>query len=82
MKIKAASPSTLPSVPGAGPAVAVTDAGAAAAAPIAPISSTPNPSPAASPAIRCPRRVSTSDSRESTPISIITNRNSIITAPV
>ena len=38
--------------------------------------------PAAMAATRCPRMVSTSESAESTPISISTNRNSIITAPV
>ncbi|CFS02754.1 Uncharacterised protein [Mycobacterium tuberculosis] len=43
---------------------------------------TPNPTPVSTAATRCPRSVSFSDSAESTPISISTNRNSIITAPV
>jgi hypothetical protein len=42
----------------------------------------PKPTPATTAATRCPRSVSTSDSAESTPISISTNKNSIITAPV
>ena len=38
--------------------------------------------PATAAASRWPRIVSTSDSRELTPISIMTNRNSMRTAPV
>ena len=43
---------------------------------------TMNPAPSSAAAKRCPRIVSTSESEESTPTSISTNRNSIITAPV
>ncbi|SLH54216.1 Uncharacterised protein [Mycobacteroides abscessus subsp. abscessus] len=50
--------------------------------PIPAISSSPNPIPTTVAAMRCPRKVSRSDSAESTPTSISTNRNSIITAPV
>src|SRR3954452_7879284 len=50
--------------------------------PIPAMSRTPKPTPVTIAAMRCPRMVSTSDSDRSTPISITTNRNSIITAPV
>ncbi len=42
----------------------------------------PKPSPATTAATRCPRIRSTRDSEDSTPMSITTKRNSIITAPV
>ena len=50
--------------------------------PMPAMSRTPKPSPARIAATRWPRMVSTSDCVESTPISIRTNRKSIITAPV
>src|SRR5882757_473851 len=42
----------------------------------------PKPSPASMAAMRCPRMVSISESAESTPTTMSTNRNSIMTAPV
>jgi hypothetical protein len=45
-------------------------------------SSAANPRPATTAQNRCPRIVSTSESDESTPTSMSTNRNSIMTAPV
>ncbi len=47
-----------------------------------PIRSSPNPTPITIALTRCPRSVSTKESEESTPTSIRTNRNNIITAPV
>ena len=77
-KISAAKPSTLPLalalVSPAKPPVA--------ALPMAAISRMPKPIPVITAATRWPRSVSFSDSAESTPISISTNKNSIITAPV
>src|SRR5664280_113587 len=52
------------------------------ALPIAPMSSTTKPRASAAAATRCPRSVSTSESLESTPTSISTNRNRIMMAPV
>src|SRR5829696_113500 len=78
VKISAASPWTLPpALACARPVKPATDT-----FPIPAMSRTPKPTPVRIAETRCPRRVSASDSDRSTPISITTNRNSIITAPV
>jgi hypothetical protein len=46
------------------------------------ISRTAEPRPSSTAAPRCPLMVSTSESDESTPMSMRTKRNSIMTAPV
>jgi len=50
--------------------------------PSPPMSSNPKPTPITIALTRCPRSVSTKESEESTPTSIRTNKNNIITAPV
>ncbi len=57
-------------------------AGGSVALPIPRISSTANPMPAIAAATRWPRIVSTIDSVELTPTTMMTNRKSISTAPV
>ena len=78
LKIFAATPMTLPSALASASPLArpkVTD-------PIPAMRSRPRATASRSPAQRWPLIVSTSESEESTPTSIRTKRNSIITAPV
>ena len=79
VKTRCASPVVLPSAL----ALARPRSGTATMAlPMPTISSPAKPSPSTTAAIRCPRSVSTSESDASTPTSMSTNRNSIMTAPV